>query len=77
MDNSTRDRLMEAWEEYHKKQIPTERSADQWDLRRLNNMIERQIKELDMYYDFQLWVKFTHPDIINEYKAIKDIERSV
>jgi hypothetical protein len=31
-------------------------------------------EELDLYFDFQLWVKFTHPNIINEYKSIQDIK---
>ena len=32
--------------------------------------------ELQHYWKFQTWLRFTHPDVIKEFKAIEDIERS-
>ena len=32
--------------------------------------------ELKHYWKFQEWLRFTHPNVIKEFKAIKDIERS-
>lgn len=32
--------------------------------------------ELQHYWKFQTWLRFTHPEVIDEFKAIEDIKRS-
>ena len=49
-------------------------SSDQNELRRYYKLTTRLQEELALYEDFHLWLKFTHPDIVNEYKCIKDIK---
>lgn len=31
--------------------------------------------ELKHYWKFQTWLRFTHPEVIEEFKAVEDIER--
>lgn len=31
--------------------------------------------ELQHYWKFQTWLRFTHPEVIEEFKAVEDIER--
>jgi hypothetical protein len=67
------DKYIEQMREREAEQM---RSSDRWELKRLNDMIARLQEELNLYGDFQLWLKFTYPDIINEYKCINDIKES-
>lgn len=48
--------------------------ADREELRRYYKLTTRLQEELALYEDFHLWLKFTHPDIVNEYKAVQDIK---
>ena len=31
--------------------------------------------ELKHYWKFQTWLRFSHPEVIEEFKAVEDIER--
>jgi hypothetical protein len=48
--------------------------ADREELRRYYKLTTRLQEELALYEDFHLWLKFSHPDIVNEYKAVQDIK---
>jgi hypothetical protein len=49
-------------------------SSDREELRRYYKLTTRLQEELALYEDFHLWLKFSHPDIVNEYKAVQDIK---
>ena len=68
------EQMLKALEEY--KEERQFKAPDMWELKRLNDMIGRLQEELNLYGDFQLWLKFTHPDILHEYKCIQDIKES-
>jgi hypothetical protein len=71
--NKEMEEMYERYKEMHKLQsdIPP---ADREELRRYYKLTTRLQEELALYEDFHLWLKFSHPDIVNEYKAVQDIK---
>lgn len=69
----TDKQLTDLMAEMHKREM--ERS---WQNREdYDRGLMRQMQdELEHYWKFQTWLRFTHPDVIKEFKAIEDIERS-
>jgi hypothetical protein len=32
--------------------------------------------EIEMHWKFMAWLKYTHPEALEEYRAVRDVERS-
>lgn len=65
------EELKRVYQEMPYGEIPP---ADREELRRYYKLTTRLQEELALYEDFHLWLKFSHPDIVNEYKAVQDIK---
>lgn len=39
----------------------------------LMNQMQREIQD---HWEFMAWLKYTHPDALQEWKAVQDVERS-
>ena len=72
MNKTKMEELLEKYIEMNKMRVEETPSSDQSELRRYWKLVTRLQEELALYEDCHLWLKFTHPDIINEYKSIKD-----
>lgn len=59
------------------KKMLDQYQTDTWNTRNdYDRALMRSMQdELQFYWKFQTWLKFTHPDVIQEYKAVEDIER--
>ena len=72
IDKNTMEQMLKEYIEMGREQA--NRTPDHYEMRRYQDMIKRLSEELNLYEDFQLWLKFTHPDIIDQYRCIKDIK---
>jgi hypothetical protein len=72
--NKDLENALKAYQEMNMERAEQSGGYDLWEMRRWRDACTRMKEELDLYFDFQLWVKFTHPNIINEYKSIQDIK---
>lgn len=72
IDNKTMQQMLEEYIERGMEQA--NRTPDHYEMRRWQDMVMRLQEELKLYEDFQLWLKFTHPDILDQYRCVKDIK---
>jgi len=73
--NKEMEEMYRRYEELQASRQQTEiPPADREELRRYYKLTNRLQEELALYEDFHLWLKFAHPDIVNEYKAVQDIK---
>ena len=73
MDKSKMEEMLREYIEVGRRQaeIP---NSDQAELRRYYKLTTRLQEELALYEDFHLWLKFTHPDILDSYRCVRDIK---
>ena len=67
----TNQQMEQLKKEYDRLQMDRWNTREDYDRALMRSMQD----ELQFYWKFQTWLKFTHPDVIQEYRAIQDIER--
>ena len=74
IDKRTMEELLEKYIEAGRQQAQQANDYDRWELKRWREVCDRLNEELNTYADFHLWLKFTHPDILDQYRCIKEIK---
>lgn len=68
IDSKTMQDLMKAYQEMQDHRAWTTR--EDYDRSLMRSMQD----ELQHYWKFQTWLRFTHPEVIEEFKAVEDIK---
>ena len=69
----TQQQMEQLKREYDRFQMENEPWNTQRDYDR--GLMRSMQEELKHYWKFQTWLRFSHPEVIEEFKAVEDIER--
>ena len=61
-------------EEYDRLQVERNLSTNEWEVRRWQQLSDRLRDELNTYFDFHLWVRRIHPEVLDEWNAIQKVK---
>lgn len=63
-------------EEFDRIQMERTQTVGEWEIRRWQQLSDRLREEINEYFEFQLWLRRTHPEVLDEWNALQKIKES-
>lgn len=60
-------------EEYDRLQMER-MNTNEWEIRRWQQLSDRLRDEINEYFEFHLWIRRTHPEVLNEWNALQKVK---